>query len=69
LSLVNFKPIILLNVEKGFKKEIYEADLCGNAGRGRPKRTFIDQIGQVLGKGQVSSSRAPSVYEEFDESR
>jgi hypothetical protein len=34
-------------------KEIYEADLGGDAGRG----TLLDQIGQVLEKGQVKSTR------------
>jgi hypothetical protein len=28
-------------------KEIYEADMGGNAGKGRPKRKFLDQIGEV----------------------
>jgi hypothetical protein len=31
--------------------------LDGNAGRGRPRRTFLDQIVLVLEKGQVKSSR------------
>jgi hypothetical protein len=37
-------------------KEIYEADLHGNAIRGRPRlRTFLDQFEQVLEEGQVNS--------------
>jgi hypothetical protein len=50
-------------------KEIYKADLGGNAVRGRPRRTFLDKIGEVLEKGQVKSTPKPaSVYEKFDES-
>jgi hypothetical protein len=36
---------------------IYETDLGGNAGRGRPRRTFLAQIGVVLDKGQIKSTR------------
>jgi hypothetical protein len=43
--------------ERRLTKEIYEADLGGNAGRGRPRRTFLDQIGEVLVKVQVKSTR------------
>jgi hypothetical protein len=39
--------------ERRLTKEIYKADLGGNAGRG----TFLDQIGEVLEKGQVKSTR------------
>jgi hypothetical protein len=42
--------------EKRLTKEIYEADVGGNAGRGRPKRPFRD-IREVLEKGQVKCTR------------
>jgi hypothetical protein len=42
---------------KDGRKEIYKVDLGGNAGRGRSRRTFLDQIGEVLEKGQVKSTR------------
>jgi hypothetical protein len=43
-------------VETRLTKEIYEADLRGNAGRGRPRRTFFDQIREVKRRAR---SRVP----------
>jgi hypothetical protein len=33
--------------ERRLTKEINEADVGGNAGKGKPRRTFLDQIGEV----------------------
>jgi hypothetical protein len=43
--------------ERRLTKEIYEADVGINAGRGRPRRAFLDQIGEVLETTQVKSTR------------
>jgi hypothetical protein len=32
-------------------------DVGGNARKGKPRRTFLDHIGEVLEKGQVKSTR------------
>jgi hypothetical protein len=47
--------------ERRLTKEIYEANVGSNAGRGRPRRSFLDQIGEVLEKGQVRSTRNPNL--------
>jgi hypothetical protein len=44
-------------LQKRLTKEIYEADVGGNAGRGRPRRKFLDQIGEVLEKSQARTTR------------
>jgi hypothetical protein len=43
--------------ERRLTKEIYEADLGGDAGRGRPRRIFLDQVGEVLEESQVESTQ------------
>jgi hypothetical protein len=43
--------------ERRLTKEIYKADLGGNAERGRLRRIFLDQIGDILEKGKVKSTR------------
>jgi hypothetical protein len=49
-------------------KEIYEADVGGNAERGRPRRTFLDQIGELKGRARSRVPETGDVYEEFDDS-
>jgi hypothetical protein len=44
--------------EMRLTKEIYETDL---GGRGRPRRTFLDQIGEVFEEGYVKSTRKRQV--------
>jgi hypothetical protein len=43
--------------ERRLTREIYETGLGGNARRGRPRRTLVDQIEQVLEKGLVKITR------------
>ena len=38
-------------------KEIYSANVNGNVRRGRPRRTYEDQIREVLVKGSVRSTK------------
>ena len=42
--------------ESRLTKGIYKADVSGKAGRRRPRRTYIDLIGEVLQTGQVRST-------------
>ena len=43
--------------EKRLTKGIYAADVSGNAGGGRPRKTYPDLIGEILQKGRVRSTR------------
>ena len=43
--------------ESRLTKGIYKANVSGIAGRGQPRRTYIDLIGVVLQKDQVRSTR------------
>ena len=43
--------------ERRQTKRIYMADVSGNAGSGRPRKTYPDLIGEVLQKGRVRSTR------------
>jgi hypothetical protein len=45
-------------------KEIYEADVGGTAGRGRPRRT----LGKIWRRARSGVPETGIVYEEFDDS-
>ena len=48
--------------ESRLTKGIHKADVSGNTGRGRPKRTYVDLLGELLQKGQVHSTRNRRAY-------
>jgi hypothetical protein len=43
--------------DRRLTKEIYKMNLDGNAAKGRPERTFLDQIEQIVEKGWIKSTQ------------
>jgi hypothetical protein len=53
----SFMDVVERMNERRLTKEICGPDMGDNAVRGRSTRTLLNQIGQVLEKGQVKSTR------------
>ena len=49
--------------ESRLSKSINKVDVSSNLGRGRPRRTYIDLISEVVQKGQVRNTRNRLWYE------